>query len=218
MKSTYYLSVVFIFICISSCSNGVLEINDEENGKIIYSNRLGTTSIVLDNDTLSLKSFFPKIDTLLVEKDSFNITDIPLATRIIDDNIIPLTFTGCQTFTQPIKNKIYNMTFAKDIADALGLNHTYSYQCYLYLAQLRVGYPSGMFPVESISPQCGYKPGQSTISPVRGYELQLVPGANSFVLSTYIFSVIRANENTTLLNDVWAPCKSADIIWNVGLK
>ena len=219
MKPICCLSFVFL-LCVLSCSNeGVPGINDEESIKVKTSNQLGIKSIVLDGDTLSLESFFPKIETVLVESDSFNITGISMASRIIDDNIIPLTFTGAQTFTEPDKSRLYEVMFTKDVCNAIGLNPDYIYMCYLFLAQLRVGYPAGMSPVETTSPQCGYKPGQPVWGgDIRGYQLQLVPGVNSFVLSTYIFRVFYAKEDVTTLEDKWAPCRAAEIIWNVGLK
>lgn len=210
---------IFLFSCFSSCTKEVSPINDKVSAKVLSSNQYtsGIRYIVLDGDTLNLESLFVQVDTVLVEKDGYVISNEPLVTRAINNEVIPMTISGYQQFTYT-SDKIYNVTFTDDVIDAIGLNHNYTYQCKLYLAQYRVGYPSGMSPVELYSPQCGFKPGQSYNKAPRGYEIQLVPGQNSFVMSTYIFAVQQANEHPISYSDVWAPCRPNDLVWNFGLR
>lgn len=223
MKNSIVIGGIIISIssCISSCSNEVPAINNKESTRssslLLDQSISGIKYIILDGDTLDLKSFFTNVDIVLTEKDAFNVSNIAINSRMIDDNIIPMTYTGYQTFSR-YSDKSYNVAFTKEIANAIGLNPDYSYRCSLYLAQLRIGYPSGMLPVELFSPMCGFKPGQLPNFASRGYELQLVSGVKSFVLSTYIFSVEEANAHPEFFEDVWAPCRPADIIWDFGLR
>lgn len=223
MKRSIVIGGIIISIssCISSYSNEIPTVKDKENTRAsslsLDDNLSGIQYIISNGDTLDLKSFFTKVDVVLTEKDAFSISDASIDSRIIDENIIPMTYTGYQTFSR-YTDQSYNVAFTKEIANAIGVNPDYSYRCSLYLAQLRIGYPSGMLPVELSSPMCGIKPGQAPNFAFRGYELQLVSGVNSFVLSTYIFKVIEANGHPEFFEDVWAPCRPADIIWDFGLR
>ena len=221
MKNFISLGGIIISLCLSvlSCSNELPKVNSGENMQVasLKQHTSGIQYIILDGDTLNPNFIFAKMDTVLIEKDSFNIDNISLPLHTKGNDIISMTFTGYQTFNY-YSDKLYTVKFTDDVINEIGLNPNYSYRCKLYLAQVRIGYPAALTPIELISPKCGFRPGQPVDNASRGYELNLVEGVRSFVLSTFIFEVQDAHEHPISYTDVWAPCRPEDIIWDFGFK
>lgn len=203
MKAIYYLSLIFLCSFYFSCTEELSTISKKEPQIELVVNESATRTFANEISAGDM----PEIDAFTVN----NQTKVSL----IDDNVIPLSYTGYQT----IKLLTYfpmRLGISKDVAASLGIDLTRTYVCSKYEVKLRYGFNNGLKFVQLPSPLCGYYTTSSTPYQ-RGYTWETVVNTNSIIMTTSIYKCSSDSQGQHY-DDLWIPCKKEDIVWDFGIK
>lgn len=201
MKLIIYLMFAFLSSFCFSCTEELETIPKEEPVIKLIHNGTVTKSIINESPLKEI----PDTDAFEV----CNLTMVPL-----NDNIVPFSITGCQTFYEA-DSYPQSIGVSKEVAASLGIDPTRTYKSIRYEAKIRAGINNGLEFVQLASPLCGYKIHSKPLQ--RGYTWNVVENTTSIIMTTSIFKCISDSQGQNY-NDLWIPCKKEDIIWNFGVK